>query len=74
MDLIAQLPLWALVLLGLCLVGLVLMIGTLLFGFFFKVGVAINESRRPPHYDAGDYRLDQGREVRPEQTQRRAGE
>ena len=74
MDLIAQLPLWALVLLGLCLLGIVLAIGTLLFGFFFKVGVAVNESRRPPYYDARDYRLDQGREVRPEQTQRRAGE
>jgi hypothetical protein len=74
MDLIAQLPLWVLVLLGLCLLGIVVAIGTLLFGFFFKVGVAINESRRPPYYDAGDYRLDQGREVRPEQAQRRAGE
>jgi hypothetical protein len=74
MDLIAQLPLWALVLLGVCLLGIAVAIGTLLFGFFFKVGVAINESRRPPSYDVGDYRLDQGREVRPEQTQRRAGE
>jgi hypothetical protein len=74
MDLIAQLPVWAVVLVGLCLVALAVVIGTMLFGFFFKVGVAINESRRPAHYDAGDYRLDQGREVRPEQTQRRSGE
>ncbi len=74
MDLIGALPLWALVLLGLCLVVLVVAIGGMLFGFFFKLGVAINESRRPPYYDAGDYRLDQGREVRPEQTARPRGE
>ena len=31
-----------------------------------KLAVAIKASRRPPHVDVGNYRLDQGREVREE--------
>ena len=67
-------PVWGLVLLGLCLVGLLASFGMALFTFFFKVGVAINEARKPPHIDQGDYRLDQGREVRPEAGRRRDAE
>jgi hypothetical protein len=40
-----------------------------LFGFFFKAGVVIHEARKPPHRDQGDYRLKQGREIRPEAEQ-----
>lgn len=70
-DLFASVPIWLLATLALCLVGLAASIGVALFTFVFKVGVAINESRKPPHLDAGDYRLEQGHEVRTETTQRR---
>ena len=65
-SLLPSISLWVLIGLVLCLVGLVTMACMALFTFLFKVGVAINEARKPPHLDAGDYRLDQGREVRPE--------
>ena len=68
-DLFSALPIWAFVLVALCLVGLIASAGMAVFAFFFQAGVAINEARKPPHLDAGDYRLDQGREVRPEQEQ-----
>ena len=69
-NLLPLIPWWAFVLLGLCLIGLLAMIGMALFTFVLKVGVAINEARKPPHLDTGDYRLGQGREVRPEAARR----
>ena len=42
-------------------------------GVFFvllKLGVIVREASRPTIQDYGDYSLDQGREVRPEEEQR----
>jgi hypothetical protein len=54
-----------LLLIGLVLCGLVLL-ATLTVGLItllIKFGVIVRESRKPQHLDAGEYRLDQGREV-----------
>jgi hypothetical protein len=62
MDL--DIPTWLIVIAAL---GVLALLGSILLGvgiFLFKVGVAINEARKPPHLDTGDYRLDQGREAR----------
>ena len=69
-NLLSLIPTWAWVLIGLFLVTLVVSAGVGLFAFLVKLGVIVREARRPPHIDAGDYRLGQGREVRPEQEQR----
>jgi hypothetical protein len=57
---------------GLVLCGVVLLfvVGTGLITFLIKIGVIVREAQRPPHVDAGDYRLDQGHEVRGEDQQR----
>ena len=57
---------------GLVLCGMVLLfvVGAGLITFLIKIGVIVREAQRPPHVDAGDYRLDQGREVRGEDQQR----
>ncbi len=62
---------WLIVIVG--IVVLVLMSGLLMgfLTFLIKVGVAISQARKPPHVDAGDYRLDQGRDVRFEDDDRR---
>jgi hypothetical protein len=60
---ISGLVLVALVLCGLVLVAL---LGTGLIMLLIKVGVIVRAAQRPPHLDAGDYRLEQGREVRSE--------
>jgi hypothetical protein len=42
-------------------------------GVFFvllKLGVIVHEASRPTVQDYGDYSLDQGREVRPEEERR----
>jgi hypothetical protein len=61
-----MLPFWVLLGLGLCLVVLLVVAGLSLFTLIFKAGVIVHEARKPPHLDAGDYRLDQGKEVRAE--------
>jgi hypothetical protein len=35
-----------------------------------KLGVIVREASRPAYQDHGDYSLDQGREVRPEEERR----
>jgi hypothetical protein len=57
---------------GLMLCGVVLLfvVGAGLITFLIKIGVIVREAQRPPHVDAGDYRLDQGHEVRGEDQQR----
>jgi hypothetical protein len=57
---------------GLVLCGVVLLfvVGAGLITFLIKIGVIVREAQRPPHVDAGDYRLDQGHEVRGEDQQR----
>ena len=54
------LPLVALLLCGVVLLGL---LGFGLFILLVKIGVIVREAQRPPHIDAGDYRLSQGRDV-----------
>jgi hypothetical protein len=54
------LPLVALLLCGVILLGL---LGFGLFILLVKIGVIVREAQRPPHIDAGDYRLSQGRDV-----------
>lgn len=56
--------------LGLCLLVLIATAGVSMFVLLFKVGVVLHEAQKPAHLDAGDYRLDQGREVRSEGTAR----
>jgi hypothetical protein len=55
----------ALVLIALALCGLVILasLGMGLVMLLIKFGVIVRESRKPPHMDAGDYGLNQGREV-----------
>ncbi len=66
-------PGWVWIVLGLCLAGLIVLAATALFTFLVKVGVVISEARKSPYSDAGDYRIEQGREVRPEQEGRASG-
>lgn len=54
------------VVLALCAVVLLAVVGVGLFTFLVKIGVIIKQAQRPPHIDKGNYRLDQGREVRAE--------
>ncbi len=70
-SLLPVLPFWVVIGLGLCLIVLAVSAGISLFVFLFKAGVVVHEARKPPHLDAGDYRLDQGREVRTEGASRR---
>jgi hypothetical protein len=60
------------VLVGVILCGVILLgvLGMGLFNLLLQLGVIVRESRRPPHLDSGDYRIDQGREVRSEEQQR----
>jgi hypothetical protein len=54
-----------LLVIGLVLCGLVLL-ATLSVGLItllIKLGVIVREAQKPPYLDAGDYRIDQGREV-----------
>jgi len=53
-----------------CAIGVLAVLGVGVFLVLLKLGVIVRESSRPAYQDAGDYRLDQGREVRPDQDQR----
>ena len=53
-----------------CGAVLLFVVGAGLITFLIKIGVIVREAQRPPHVDAGDYRLDQGHEVRGEDQQR----
>ncbi len=61
-----------LLIMGLVVCGVVLLfvVGAGLITFLIKAGVVVREAQRPPHIDTGDYRLNQGREVRSEDEQR----
>jgi hypothetical protein len=55
----------SILIIGLVLCGLVLL-GTLSLGLItllIKLGVIVREAQKPQYLDAGDYRMDQGREV-----------
>ena len=58
------------VLLALCALVAVSAIGVGVFFALLKLGVIVREASRPAIQDYGDYSLDQGREVRPEEERR----
>lgn len=57
---------------GLVLCGLVLLatLGLGLITLLIKLGVIVREAQKPQYLDAGDYRIDQGREVTAEDRRR----
>ncbi len=56
-----------LVMLAFCAIVAAVALGLGGFMLLVKLGVIVREAQRPPYQDAGDYRIDQGREVRPEE-------
>lgn len=54
-----------------CGAALVAAIGVGGFVLLVKLGVIVREAQRPPYLDHGNYTLDQGREVRPEEELRK---
>ena len=56
----------SLLLVVLCAIGLLAILGVSGFLVLVKLGVIVREASRPAYQDSGDYRIDQGREVRPE--------
>jgi hypothetical protein len=58
------------VLLALCALVAISAIGVGVFFALLKLGVIVREASRPAIQDYGDYSLDQGREVRPEEERR----
>jgi hypothetical protein len=59
----------SLVLLALCALVALAAIGAGTFLVLLKLGVIVREASRPSYQDYGDYSLDQGREIRPEEEQ-----
>ena len=57
----------SLALLILCGLAALAVIGVGGFLVLLKLGVIVREASRPTYQDHGDYSLDQGREVRPEE-------
>ena len=49
-----------------CAIGLLVVLGVGCFIVLVKLGVIVREAGRPAYQDSGEYRIDQGREVRPE--------
>ncbi len=75
MDTLLQfIPFWLMALLALVVGGFAIAALVAFLTFLFKLGVVVHEARKPPHLDAGDYRLAQGHEVRPEVDRRRTRE
>ena len=72
-EFIGALPTWAWFVLAIGLGGPLLSMVTAVGLFVIKRIVIIKERRKPPHVDTGDYRLGQGREVRPEEDDLRRG-
>ncbi len=59
------------ILLGvLCLIVFLAAIGAVGFVVALKMGVIVHQATKPTHLDTGNYTLDQGREVRPEEEER----
>ncbi len=61
----------SLVLAIICALLAIVVLGVGGFIVLLKLGVIVREARRPTHQDYGNYSLDQGREVRPEEEQPR---
>ena len=51
-----------------CGLAILAVLGVGVFFVLLKLGVIVHEASRPVYQDAGDYRLDQGREVRGEEA------
>jgi hypothetical protein len=65
-----------LLLLIVCAIAILAVLGVSIFMVLIKLGIIVREASRPAYQDAGDYSLDQGREVRPEkepQHEKRGG-
>ena len=60
----------SIVLLAFCALVALAAIGVGAFFVLLKLGVIVHEASRPAIQDYGDYSLDQGREVRPEEERR----
>ena len=60
----------SLMLLAFCALIAIIAIGAGVFVALLKLGVIVREASRPAIQDYGDYSLDQGREVRPEEERR----
>ena len=60
----------SLMLLAFCALIALVAIGAGVFVALLKLGVIVREASRPAIQDYGDYSLDQGREVRPEEERR----
>jgi hypothetical protein len=60
----------SLILLAFCALIVLATIGVGTFFVLLKLGVIVREASRPTIQDYGDYSLDQGREVRPEEERR----
>jgi hypothetical protein len=60
----------SLILLAFCALVALAAIGLGTFVVLVKLGVIVREASRPAYQDRGDYSLDQGREVRPEEERR----
>ena len=65
-----ELPGIVIALVIICGIVLLFVAGAALFSLLIKLGVIVRYAQRPPHMDHGDYRLDQGREVRGEDDRR----
>jgi len=53
-----------------CLIIAIIVIGATGFVVALKLGIIVREAAKPGHLDSGNYTLDQGREVRPEEERR----
>lgn len=55
----------SILIIGLVLCGLILLasLGLGLITLLIKLGVIVREAQKPQYLDAGDYRINQGREV-----------
>ena len=60
----------SLILFAFCALVALVLIGVGAFFVLLKLGVIVHEASRPAIQDYGDYSLDQGREVRPEEERR----
>jgi hypothetical protein len=56
-----------LLLLIVCAIAILAVLGVSIFLVLIKLGIIVREASRPAYQDAGDYGLDQGREIRPEE-------
>ncbi|GIW02993.1 hypothetical protein [Roseiflexus sp.] len=54
----------------LCLILVLAVVGVSGFIVALKLGIIVQQAAKPTHLDTGNYTLEQGREVRPEEERR----